>query len=37
MNECRSSDFAARELNVIRSYIQEYLARVMEAWDEHCG
>jgi hypothetical protein len=30
-------DFAARELNVIRTYIEEYLQRLLEAWDEHCG
>ena len=29
--------FTARELNVIRSYIEEYLPRLLEAWDEHCG
>jgi hypothetical protein len=29
--------FSARELNVIRSYIDEYRARMVEAWDEHCG
>jgi hypothetical protein len=28
--------FSARELNVIRSYIQDYRARLLEA-DEHCG
>lgn len=33
----RNHGFAARELNVIRSYIQEHLARILEAWDEHCG
>jgi hypothetical protein len=30
-------DFSARELNVIRTYIQQYLPRLLEAWDEHCG
>jgi hypothetical protein len=30
-------DFSARELNVIRSYIDDYLPRLLEAWDEHCG
>lgn len=29
--------FSDRELNVIRSYIYEHLARLREAWDEHCG
>jgi hypothetical protein len=29
--------FSARELNVSRSYIEEYLPRLVEAWDEHCG
>jgi len=32
-----SHDFSARELNVIRTYIEEYLQRLLEAWDEHCG
>jgi hypothetical protein len=30
-------DFSAREPNVIRSYIDDYLPRLLEAWDEHCG
>jgi hypothetical protein len=30
-------DFSARELNVIRSYIEYHLPRLLEAWDEHCG
>ncbi len=29
--------FSARELNVIQSRIREHLARISEAWDEHCG
>jgi len=29
--------FSARELKVIRSYIEEYLTRLVEAWGEHCG
>ena len=29
--------FSARELRVIRSYIEEYLGRLVEAWNEHCG
>ncbi len=33
----RNHGFTARELNVIRSYIREYLPRILEAWDEHCG
>jgi hypothetical protein len=28
--------FSARELNVIRSYIDGYRAQMVEAWDEHC-
>ncbi len=31
----RNHGFAARELTVIRSYIGEYLSRILEAWDEH--
>ena len=33
----RNHGFSARRLNVIRSYIEEHLARILEAWDEHCG
>jgi hypothetical protein len=29
--------FSSRELHAIRSYIEEYRARIVEAWDEHCG
>ncbi len=29
--------FPAHEVNVIRSYIGDYLPRLLEAWDEHCG
>jgi hypothetical protein len=29
--------FSARELNVIQSYVREHLAKILEAWDEHCG
>jgi hypothetical protein len=29
--------FSDRELNIIRSYIDEHLPRLREAWDEHCG
>jgi len=32
-----SHDLSARELNVIRTYLEEYLQRLLEAWDEHCG
>lgn len=28
--------FSTRELNVIRSYIEQHRSRIMEAWDEHC-
>jgi hypothetical protein len=33
----QSHGFSPRELNVIRSYIDEHLGRLLEAWDEHCG
>ena len=33
----RNHGFSRRELNVIRSYIDEHLGRIREAWDEHCG
>ena len=33
----RNHGFPPWELNVIRSYIEEHLARIREAWDEHCG
>jgi len=33
----RNHLFSARELNVIRSYIQGNMAKILEAWDEHCG
>jgi hypothetical protein len=33
----RNYGFSPRELNVIRSYIEEHLARIREAWDEHRG
>ena len=33
----RNHGFGAHELTVIRSYIEEQLPRVLEAWDEHCG
>jgi hypothetical protein len=33
----RSHEFSPRELNVIQSYIEEQLDRILEAWDEHCG
>jgi uncharacterized protein DUF4160 len=29
--------FPRWELNVIRSYIEDHLAGILEAWDEHCG
>lgn len=29
--------FTPREVNVIRSYIEQHLSRILEAWDEHCG
>ena len=33
----RNHGFAAHELTVIRSYIDEYPLRILKAWDEHCG
>jgi hypothetical protein len=33
----RNHGFPPRELNVIRSYIEEHLTRILEAWDEHCA
>lgn len=29
--------FSSRELNRIRGLILEHRARILEAWDEHCG
>ena len=29
--------FSVRELNEIRSTIEKHLARILEAWHEHCG
>jgi hypothetical protein len=33
----RDHEFSPQELNVIRSYIEDHLVRILEAWDEHCG
>jgi uncharacterized protein DUF4160 len=33
----RNHGFRPWELNVIRSYIENHLAGILEAWDEHCG
>ena len=33
----RNHGFPRWELSVIRSYIEDYLAGILEAWDEHCG
>jgi hypothetical protein len=33
----RNHRFTRHELHVIRTYVDQYLARVLEAWDEHCG
>ena len=33
----RHHGFVNHESTVIRSYIDEYRARIVEAWDEHCG
>jgi hypothetical protein len=32
-----NAGFSARELAVIRSYIEEHEKRIREVWDEHCG
>jgi hypothetical protein len=29
--------FSPREVNVIRSYIEQHRHRILEAWNEHCG
>jgi hypothetical protein len=29
--------FSPRELNRIRALIVEHLARILEAWHDHCG
>lgn len=29
--------FSPRELNQIRGLVVKYRARLLEAWDEHCG
>ena len=33
----KNSGFSPKELNSIRRIIEANLARVLEAWDEHCG
>jgi hypothetical protein len=33
----RNHGFPRWELSVIRSYIEDHLAGILEAWDEHCG
>ncbi len=33
----RNHGFTARELNQVRQMVQSNLARIMEAWNEHCG
>jgi hypothetical protein len=33
----RNRGFAARELAEIRSLIEKYSDRIIEAWHEHCG
>jgi hypothetical protein len=33
----RNHRFTRHELHVIRTYVDQYLARVLEAWDEHFG
>jgi len=32
-----NNGFSAKELNRIRALIVDNLARILEAWDEHCG
>ena len=32
-----NSGFSPKELNSIRRIIEANLARILEAWDEHCG
>ena len=32
----KNDGFSARELNQIRGMVQEYSARILEAWHEHC-
>ncbi len=34
---CSNHDFAARELTTIRDDIRGNLAKIIEAWNEHCG
>lgn len=33
----RNDGFTPRELNQIRQLVQSNLAKIMEAWNEHCG
>jgi hypothetical protein len=33
----KNHGFTPRELNQVRQMIQSHLARIMEAWDEHCS
>jgi len=33
----KSDGFPGRELNQIRGLVQEYSARILEAWHEHCN
>jgi hypothetical protein len=33
----KNSGFSPKELNSIRRIIEANLARILEAWDEHCG
>lgn len=37
VNLAYNDGFAARELNIIRAMVIEYLPVLVEAWNEHCG
>jgi hypothetical protein len=34
---CSNHGFAAKELTTIRDHIRANLAKMIEAWNEHCG
>jgi hypothetical protein len=33
----KNNGFSAKELNRVRNIILNYLDRIQEVWDEHCG
>jgi Domain of unknown function (DUF4160) len=33
----RNNGFSPKELNIIRTMIEDELTRIMEAWHEYCG